>query len=538
MSAFLTRFRMLEWGARIAAWLPVGLALLFPVFFIPACYDAYVLPRAALALAGAGGAVALRVWLPANSAGRLGALALPGLAVAGAALISLALSINPPVAVIGSYGRYESAPIRLAYLGLFAASAWGLRSARHRWWFGTAFLAGTAVAGSEALFEAATHSLARPDGNLGQANLLGALLAMAIPLALLRALRSPRWAVLLLPLTGGLIVSTSRSGWLGALAGCALLVPLLARRIEVRRGGLVAAVTVPLLALTGIVTSPLARLNSDVGTQRPHVWWDALHLVAARPLFGWGEESFGLVFGRFVTGDWEPGNVFDRAHQFAIDIAAAQGLAGLAAGGWFWTLWLVLVVRRCWSATEPREEVPGLIAAWAGYLVTVSVNFDWAPATAPVWLLAGAAWSSLSDPGRLPAWIPRPGLRTAARAGLALATSVATAALVAFLAVLPVLADLAYAGGDTARAVSLDPLQAEYHRALGARLLAGGRDGDAAHELAAAARLGESSSGAFVDLGDAYRGAGDRSAAAAAYREAVRLNPYDGAARQRLAELT
>ena len=538
MSASLTRFGAGELGQRLAAWLPVGLAVTFPVFFIPTCYDAYVLPRAALALAGAGAAVALRVWLPANSIGRLGGLALPGLAVAGAALISLAVSINPPVAVIGSYGRYESAPMRLAYLGLFAASAWGLRNARHRWWFVTAFLAGTAVAASEAIFEAATHSLARPDGNLGQANLLGALLAMAIPQALVRALRSPRWAVLLLPLTGGLIVSTSRSGWLGALAGSALLVPLMARRIQVRRGGLVTAVAIPLLALTGIVTTPLARLNSDIGTQRLHVWWDALHLVAARPLFGWGEESFGLVFGRFVTGDWEPGNVFDRAHQFAIDIAATQGLAGLAAGAWFWTLLLVLVVRRCWSDAEPREEVPGLVAAWAGYLVTVSVNFDWAPATAPLWLLAGAAWSSLSDPGRLPAWIPRPGLRTAARAGLALATSVAAAALVAFLAVLPVLADLAYAGGDTARAVSLDPLQAEYHRALGARLLAGGRDGDAARELAAAARLGESSSGAFVHLGDAYRGAGDRSAAAAAYREAVRLNPYDGAARQRLAELT
>src|SRR5207302_885757 len=87
--------------------------------------------------------------------------------------------------------------------------------------------------------------------------------------------------------------------------------------------------------------SRLGSLHADTGAARLHVWRDTLGLVAARPLFGWGPDTFGLVFGRFVTGDWEPGVTFDRAHNLVLDLWAAQGLVGLAACGSFFLVWAV-----------------------------------------------------------------------------------------------------------------------------------------------------------------------------------------------------
>ena len=157
-----------------------------------------------------------------------------------------------------------------------------------------------------------------------------------------------------------------------------------------------------------------------------------------------------------------------------------------------------------------------------------ALNFDWAPATGPAWLLAGVAWSAV--PGtkaplrRLSASLPA---RLAGTMGALLAAL--------FLAGLPLAADLAYFRGDLRSAVTLDPLQAQYHRALGERLLASGHPAESAGELELAASLGEYDSQAFVELGDAYRSSGERTAALRAYRRALELNRFDSSARQRLA---
>ena len=99
----------------------------------------------------------------------------------------------------------------------------------------------------------------------------------------------------------------------------------------------------------------------------------------------------------------EPGVSFDRLHELDLDLLATQGLLGLAACAWFWGAWAL----GCWRAwTESPalrtagEELPGLLGAGAGYLLVTSLNFDWAPATGPAWLLAGVAWSAL--PKRAP----------------------------------------------------------------------------------------------------------------------------------------
>ena len=121
---------------------------------------------------------------------------------------------------------YGLTPMRLAYLGLLCGAAW--LGQRQR--VVNAFLAGCGLASLEAIAQALMGALPRADGNLGQPNLLGGLLAIALPLALGRVLgqqdeESPsasipsdwRWLALAALLAAGLAASTSRSGWLAAL---------------------------------------------------------------------------------------------------------------------------------------------------------------------------------------------------------------------------------------------------------------------------------------------------------------------------------
>src|SRR5207249_3656422 len=232
--------------------------------------------------------------------------------------------------------------MRLAYLGLMATSVWLLRRRVERDAVVAAFVFGTTVACLEALQQAFANVSFRPDGNLGNANLLAALITMAVPLAIDRARRGGLfvgpWAASVVAMAAGLVVTTSRSGALGVIAGCgALLVLAVPRRFTV----------------------------------------------------------------------------------------------ALAAHGWV----LVVLCRAAWAKREERD-VPALAAALVGYSVWVFFNFDWAPATAAFWLLAGTLWSSisLSPPGE------RAGVRGDKEVWRAAGAAGLVAAAVVF-AVLPPLAD-------------------------------------------------------------------------------------------------
>src|SRR5213076_395295 len=100
---------------------------------------------------------------------------------------------------------------------------WLLRSSRQRDLVGAAFVLGTTVVAFKAWLQWFNHAPFRPDGDLGNANLLAALIVMAIPIAIDRGRRSsyltPAWAVAIVVMLAGLFVTTSRSGGLGLIAG-------------------------------------------------------------------------------------------------------------------------------------------------------------------------------------------------------------------------------------------------------------------------------------------------------------------------------
>jgi len=504
-------------------WL-AAVAGLFPVIQVPFAEDGYILPRALLLLV----ACAVGLSLSCTSTGgpriwRTWPLGLPAVAVAGAALLAMAFSVSPTTSLVGQYLRYESAVVRVGYPVLFLVTAcllWGGGAGDRRrvlsW-----FVVGCCVASIEALWEwiafryGLLGGIARPDGNLGNAALLGVLDAMAMAILVGRLVRRQwRWSPVLLVVLGGLAASTSRSAWLAALlAGlvvAGLRVPR--RRLPWAAAG---AVLLVLLVVAGLAAGSLATLNSDPYQLRLMLWERVLPMIRERSLFGWGEDTMGLVFGAYSHG-FLPGVTFDRAHSQLLDLTAAEGLVGLAASGWFWSAYALGMLR---GGRWRIEECGALLAAILAYTVWAAVNFDWVPATGPLWLLAGAGWASAREPGS--------GEAAAARRPSLPVLAVATAALAAsvYFGILPMLADIAYHAGRPAQAVTLYPLQARYHRALGEQLVAAGRLADGAAELRRAGDLGDDSAATWVELGDAERALGNRKEAGAAYARARAIDP-------------
>jgi len=515
------RAKQVSSAANRGTWLadswPALLAGLFPVLFVPLAVDAYILPRVLLLLVG--GAVGLTICLAGRGPelGTLGALRLPAIAVCLAALLALVASVSFWASLAGEYLRYESAVVRIGYVLLFSLCVWLLTREASRRRVVTWFLVATSIASVEAVWEWVASrydligALARPDGNLGNAGLLGALTAMAVPLLLGRLLQRGglRWAPALALILAGLAASSSRSAWVGALLASLFVIGLRLPRRMLIAAAVAGAVLVAIAGLV-VLAGPLRSLNGDPYTLRLSLWARTLPMILARPLFGWGEDTFGLVFGRYAGG-LLPGISFDRAHSQPLDLAASQGLVGIAAATWFWAAFLLRMIReRQWRV---EERIP-LLGALLAYWTWAVVNFDWVPATAMFWLLAGVCWSAGSDP--LEAAEGRRGLPRL----LALVASGVALAVAMVFGVLPLAADMAYYADLPAQAVFLDPLQARYHRALGERLVGQGKVAAGAAELGTAGRLGDDDAATWVELGDAEQKLGNAPAARAAYAQA------------------
>jgi O-antigen ligase len=517
---------------RLGGFLPAAVALALPTFFIPTAVDSFILPRAALVIGGA--CICVGVTLLTQGGPHLGRMRWPLIAASGAAILAFLFSISPALSFAGSYTRYESLPVRLGYLGLFAGAAWLLGTRRSRERVVAAFVFGTAVASLEALQQWAAQVPYRPDGNLGNANLLAALITMGVPLAIWRALRWDRFTVAWLAaaaiMVGGLAVTSSRSGVIGTFAACLALV-VFALRGRLAIGAAMASTAAVGAGILAIVLTPLNALNDDPAALRLHLWQDGLRMFAARPLTGWGEDATGLVFGHFLSQDYASQVTFDRVHSGLLDLAATQGLAGLAALGWVLLVLFVGVWRH-----RHAEGVGPLGAACVGYSVWVLFNFDWAASTGMFWLLAGTTWSTIraaeeaSSPGVEPV---APTVASWWRSALAVALGL-TAVL---LAAMPVLADIWYYQDRADLSVQVDPLQARYHWSLGTGLVAQGQRSRGVDELLRAADLGESEPGLYVELGDAQLQLGRRSPARDAYRRALAIDPFYAPAVQRLDSL-
>jgi putative inorganic carbon (HCO3(-)) transporter len=205
-------------------------------------------------------------------------------------------------------------------------------------------------------------------------------------------------AVLVLIVGTGLLLSLSRSGWMGAVVGSATLITILSLRHTSERPALLrlprtALVLAGALALVLLVTAAsifvggVARNQADLRVRetvtqhesldfRVKIWRDALPMVRDFPLFGIGLGSFTDLFPHYQTPPWSMNSV-GRAHNDYLELLLGAGVIGFLLLGWF----LVEAGRRILSGLKilPPEVLPvaaALVAGMAAMALEEFFDFD------------------------------------------------------------------------------------------------------------------------------------------------------------------
>jgi putative inorganic carbon (HCO3(-)) transporter len=565
----------------------VGIFLL-PLAFLPDIVDEFVLPKLLLTrLLVIMLAVLLLIgWsLQGTVTWRRTPLDWPLIAFIGSAALSTVFAFNRAVAIFGTYDRWEGLLTIVTYALLFWFAVQfisGEVDARGLIW--SVLISGYVVAVAAVLqsgfgllgggyFRLGGGAI-RADVTLANPDFLGIFLAMLLPVALAKLI-SPRplhtrivAANLIVVLTLALVLTYTRSAWIGALIGAVVVLSLRRGHFHVGSAlALGAALLISIAILAGaraaqpgnnqadVVNTIYARVLSiadfSAGTEshRLQIWRDTVPLIASRPIVGYGPDTFGLVFPQFQTVN-QHGILWDKAHEEVLGTAATQGIVGVLAYTWI----MVAFIRTFWVGRHRRGAL-ALFGGWVAYEIGVQVNFSYIPTSAPFWLFAAAAivtWAPDVQPVRVGA-IRRMIAVPVLASGVLLLAILAIPALV-----LPYVADADYYSSQAAselaaarslivQARTLGPYEATYATQAGDFAL----DLDSNHNpspnadwagaleaYTAAARLGSYAPETFRHLAIADEHFGDRVGAIAAARRAVELDPYDPHSQALLARLT
>jgi len=182
----------------------------------------------------------------------------------------------------------------------------------------------------------------------------------------------------------------------GAMLGCAVAVPILAflayRRLGTFRPLIVPVAVIAVGILAAVLLNPLpdSNISSHVGgtnvakqpgeipnggdmsvTTRLLMWRDAVPMIAARPLFGYGPDNFLEPFEQYKSEElasfFPKGQGIDKAHNEFVQVAATTGLLGLAAYIWI----LISYFRKSYkSGGWPLLALSGGVLAYILQLMT------------------------------------------------------------------------------------------------------------------------------------------------------------------------
>jgi len=227
----------------------------------------------------------------------------------------------------------------------------------------------------------------RLSGGASDPNALGLLCGLAIPIVVsyLVGRGRPRWAIwTLLPLPVGLALSGSRSGFLVAVIGSAIVI---ARAPLARKWRAAAAVAVLALALAvalvprtapGGVGGRLGHLFrstlslDDRVSSRPILWRAALAQFAESPVAGGGLGSFAWRLPELAGADRARLGIRDNPGSAYLQALAETGVIGLA-------LTLIFVIALAAHALSELRE-PGRLGAAAAilvFLLVLAVGSHW-----------------------------------------------------------------------------------------------------------------------------------------------------------------
>ena len=150
-------------------------------------------------------------------------------------------------------------------------------------------------------------------------------------------------------------MSQTRSAWVGAVLGLAVIAVLRAPRLLWLLGAAAAAVV---LLRPASVTSRLTILDES-SRDRYYMWQAGVDMVLDKPVFGQGPGMILAVYPRYRWPE-APNPRQPHLHNNLLQVAAERGLPGLAFFLWWAVAALAAALR---EARRGASEGPG--AAWA-----------------------------------------------------------------------------------------------------------------------------------------------------------------------------
>lgn len=337
------------------------------------------------------------------------------------------LSVHPATAMFGKYRRFEGLLSFFTYAGVaFLAIQLADRPARIRSLARTLVISGAVVAfygflqyvGLDPIkWSSLPFEANRAFSFFGNPDLLGGYLIFPLSISLTLAFseKDRRWRLaywLMFVFIGfTLLVSFVRGAWIGGFCAILIIVFALVRsRTKLTSMDWSFAGAGVLAAIAGIVHSLSA--SSDVmnfwarlisifqfgeGSSRTRfeIWQAAIAAIRQRPIFGWGADTFRLLFPRFKPAAYvkDAGflSVADNVHDYPLQIASALGIPGflMLYGIFVWTLVKSAKDVFVKDRSLDRLLMVGFWAAVVGYLVHLMFGLSVTGSTVFLWLSLG-----------------------------------------------------------------------------------------------------------------------------------------------------
>jgi putative inorganic carbon (hco3(-)) transporter len=179
-----------------------------------------------------------------------------------------------------------------------------------------------------------------------------------------------RWLLPLGIVGTALVLSFTRSVWLGAIGGFLAVALVLPRKILI---GVVLPVGLVALAVSGLIYHRVSMSfdqNFAPDSSRLAMIFTGFQMIQDHPFFGVGPERIHTEFPRYYQGNDLANFYYGHLHNNILQIAAERGLLCLATFLWFiLELYAGLVGMYKTAADEVRWTILAAIAAVTGFLI-------------------------------------------------------------------------------------------------------------------------------------------------------------------------
>ncbi len=361
----------------------------------------------------------------------------------GWVLITSFTSISIATALLGKYRRFEGFLSFLTYAVVyFLTVQLADRPSRIRAIARMLLISGFVVAlygaaqsigmdpvswGSKLPFEAN-----RAFSTFGNPDLLGGFLIFPLTIGMAMALSEKKvgwrifyWATFLISVWAW-IAAAVRGAWIGGAVGIVIVI-VAAVLASVKLGvvdwsfagltGLAAGgLVVRSLSMPGTVFNVPERLASifkfgeGSALTRFEIWQAAIDAIKARPIFGFGADTFRLVFPQYkplaYVKDAGYLSVADNVHNYPLQLMAGIGIIGflLLYGLFGWALWLGVPNAFARGKGTERLVIAGFWAAAVGYIVHLMTGLSVTGSTVFLWMALAIIVAPTATQHEHPKW--------------------------------------------------------------------------------------------------------------------------------------